>query len=108
MCNRRIPYCIILLYTSIMDWLKIATEQELIKFFEYDSFQDWKKVGSGGFGNVHCAYSKDIEKIVALKSLHYDTVNDTEDDLNGFIKEVLITFIICQCVTIRTMDICVI
>ncbi|CAG8779775.1 17101_t:CDS:1, partial [Gigaspora rosea] len=43
-----------------------------------------EKVGSGGFGNVHCAFSKNIEKTVALKSLHYDPANDTED---GFIKE---------------------
>ncbi|RIB11236.1 hypothetical protein C2G38_2145682, partial [Gigaspora rosea] len=60
-------------------------EQNFITLFEYDSFQDWKKVGSGGFGNVHCAYSKDIEKTVALKSLHYDPANDTE---NGFIREI--------------------
>ncbi|CAG8838932.1 4861_t:CDS:1, partial [Racocetra persica] len=37
--------------------------------FEYDSFEHMTKIGKGGFGTVHKAYSKDIKQTVALKTL---------------------------------------
>ncbi|CAG8462486.1 11504_t:CDS:2 [Dentiscutata heterogama] len=56
---------------------------------EYDSFQDWKEIGRGGFGTIYSAYSEDAEKIVALKSIHHDS---SSANVNEFIKEVLIIY----------------
>ncbi|CAG8507843.1 5462_t:CDS:2, partial [Scutellospora calospora] len=65
------------------DWFKFAIEQKFIKSFEYSSFNDFKEIGTGGFGTVHSAYSKHIDKVVALKSLHNHV-----DIIDGFINEI--------------------
>ncbi|CAG8623675.1 23260_t:CDS:2 [Cetraspora pellucida] len=67
------------------NWFKVAIEQKYITLFEYDSFQDWKVIGKGGFGAVYSAYSRDAEKTIALKSLYCD---DNDIPLDGFIKEI--------------------
>ncbi|CAG8730662.1 685_t:CDS:2 [Cetraspora pellucida] len=67
------------------NWFKVAIEQKYITLFDYDPFQEMKEIGRGGFGAIKSAYSRDIEKIIALKSLYWD---DNDISLNGFIKEV--------------------
>ncbi|CAG8459199.1 8385_t:CDS:2, partial [Cetraspora pellucida] len=67
------------------NWFKVAIEQKYITLFGHDSFQDWKVIGKGGFGVVYSAYSRDTEKIIALKSLYCD---DNDIPLDGFIKEI--------------------
>lgn len=67
------------------DWLKVAIERQYLTLFKHDSFQNWKRIGKGGFGTVYSAYSIDIENTVALKILHYDK---DDSSLNNFIQEV--------------------
>ncbi|CAG8665502.1 17625_t:CDS:2 [Cetraspora pellucida] len=66
------------------NWFKVAIEQKYITSFEYDSFQNWEEIGRGGSGTIYGAYSRDIEKTIALKSLYCDD----NISLNGFIKEI--------------------
>ncbi|RIB27389.1 hypothetical protein C2G38_2029444 [Gigaspora rosea] len=66
------------------DWVKFGIEQEYITLFKHDSFKEWKIIGRGGFGAVYSAFSKDVEKIIALKSF-YCRENDISP--NGLIKE---------------------
>ncbi|KAF0553170.1 kinase-like protein [Gigaspora margarita] len=70
------------------NWLKNAIKEKYIKSFEFNSFQNSKIIGKGGFGAIYSAYSKNIDKIVALKGLFYGSVNDNTISLNGFSKEV--------------------
>ncbi|CAG8820434.1 28477_t:CDS:2, partial [Gigaspora margarita] len=70
------------------NWLKNAIKEKYIKSFEFNSFQNSKIIGKGGFGAIYRAYSKNIDKIVALKGLFYGSVNDNTISLNGFSKEV--------------------
>ncbi|CAG8739538.1 7139_t:CDS:2, partial [Gigaspora margarita] len=51
--------------------------------FEYTSFENSEKIGQGGFGVIYKAYSKDVNRIVALKTLDH---ND-KHSLNDFIRE---------------------
>ncbi|CAG8847252.1 19108_t:CDS:1, partial [Racocetra persica] len=53
-------------------WLKVAVEQRYVKSFEYKSFENWKIIGRGARTILYCAYSRDIDQIVALKR-HFDT-----------------------------------
>ncbi|CAG8790158.1 14993_t:CDS:1, partial [Cetraspora pellucida] len=66
------------------NWLKVAIEQKYITLFEYDSFQNWKEIGSGGFGAVYSAYSKNSERIIALKGLY---CANNGISFNGLIQE---------------------
>ncbi|CAG8783075.1 1265_t:CDS:10, partial [Gigaspora margarita] len=66
------------------NWIEVAIEKNYITLFQHDSFQDWKVIGRGGFGTIYSAYSKDAEKTVALKCLHYGFTNDNG---NEFIQE---------------------
>ncbi|KAF0521248.1 kinase-like protein [Gigaspora margarita] len=68
------------------NWFEVAIEHKYIKLFEYKSFQNWKVIGRGGFGTVYSAYSKDVEKTIALKSLYCED-NDNDTSPNGLIKE---------------------
>ena len=61
--------------------LEDALKHRLITSFEYNSFDKIAPIGKGGFGQVMRAYSKRLEKDVALKSLF--SVNNKD-----FVKEV--------------------
>ncbi|CAG8649331.1 315_t:CDS:2 [Cetraspora pellucida] len=70
-----------------ISWLEIGIEKNFIKLFDYNSFENWKLIGRGGFGTVYSAYSNDIKNTMVLKSLH---VNDSKNLLylfDGFIRE---------------------
>ncbi|CAG8766274.1 2421_t:CDS:2, partial [Cetraspora pellucida] len=69
---------------NMSNWFKVAVEQNYITSFDYDSFQNWEEIGRGGSGTIYSAYSRDIEKTMALKRLYYDD----NISLNVFIKEV--------------------
>ncbi|CAG8778702.1 35646_t:CDS:2 [Gigaspora margarita] len=70
------------------DWLKIAFKEKFVKFFEYNSFDDLKIIGNGGFSTVYGAYSKDIEKVIALKKLDRSLPNDSGNSFDNFKSEV--------------------
>ncbi|CAG8562103.1 2269_t:CDS:2 [Cetraspora pellucida] len=70
------------------DWLESAIEEKFMKCFEYKSFNEFKMIGSGGFATVYSAYSKDIEKVVALKKLNHDLASDNESSLGGVKNEI--------------------
>ncbi|KAF0407567.1 kinase-like domain-containing protein [Gigaspora margarita] len=65
------------------NWFKVAVERKYIKSFKYESFENKKLIGVGGFGTVYSAYSKDIDQTIALKRLHHSSIND--DD---FVREI--------------------
>jgi hypothetical protein len=58
-------------------WLDEAIQNEHINVFEYDGFEDFQKIGSGGSGKVYKAIFKKSETF-ALKSYNYDTVDIKE------------------------------
>ncbi|CAG8756884.1 3958_t:CDS:2, partial [Cetraspora pellucida] len=62
------------------NWFKAVID---ITSFEYDSFQNWAEIGRGGSSTIYRAYSRDIEKHIALKNLYCD--NDIS--LDRFINE---------------------
>ncbi|CAG8614034.1 4682_t:CDS:1, partial [Scutellospora calospora] len=66
------------------NWLEVGVKEKYIKSFEYSSFNNWSKIGEGGFGIVYSAYSNDVEKIVALKRLRN---SDSENSFHEFIRE---------------------
>ncbi|CAG8756989.1 27001_t:CDS:2 [Gigaspora margarita] len=70
------------------DWLKVAVESKYIESFEYESFENKKVIGKGGFGTVYSAYSKDIDQTIALKILHHSSINDNEDSFHQFVREI--------------------
>ncbi|CAG8459412.1 12642_t:CDS:2 [Acaulospora morrowiae] len=72
--------------SSLKDSFKIAIDYGFIKSFDYKAFENCKPIARGAFGTVHKAYFRNIEKNVALKSLHYDETDD-EHFYNDFIRE---------------------
>ncbi|CAG8511678.1 11851_t:CDS:2 [Diversispora eburnea] len=55
---------------SKKDSLKSALEGRFIKEFDYNTFENITEIAKGGFGKVYRANSTNLEKHVALKSLH--------------------------------------
>ncbi|CAG8849268.1 45649_t:CDS:2, partial [Gigaspora margarita] len=51
--------------------------------FEYTSFENNEKIGQRGFGVIYKAYSKDVNQIVALKTLNHNDKHSLDD----FIRE---------------------
>jgi serine/threonine protein kinase len=52
-----------------IQWIKNGISNEYINYHDYSEFQNIKRIGSGGFGNVYRANWKSSNTIVALKSL---------------------------------------
>ncbi|CAG8624161.1 30070_t:CDS:2 [Gigaspora margarita] len=72
---------------SYEKWLETAINEYFIKAFDYNSFNNFNKIGSGGFGNVYSAHSE-LLGIVAIKKLRQDFDND-ENTVDKFIREVI-------------------
>ncbi|KAF0500217.1 kinase-like protein [Gigaspora margarita] len=70
---------------SYEKWLETAINEYFIKAFDYNSFNNFNKIGSGGFGNVYSAHSE-LLGIVAIKKLRQDFDND-ENTVDKFIRE---------------------
>ncbi|RHZ82457.1 hypothetical protein Glove_109g150 [Diversispora epigaea] len=62
---------------------RIAEDRKIQKF-DYNTFEDIKPIAIGGFGTVSRAYSKDLEKQVALKCLHDE---NSDNFYKGFMNE---------------------
>ena len=70
---------------SNIDFEKIEFGQK----FECASFKDKEEIGKGRFGVMYKAYLKDINQIVALKTLYYYD----ENSLGDLLKKVCISFV---------------
>ncbi|RHZ84531.1 hypothetical protein Glove_79g14 [Diversispora epigaea] len=70
-------------FSNNKDLTRIAEDRK-IKKFDYDTFEDIKKIARGGFGSVNRAYSKDLKKQVALKCLHDE---GSDNFYNAFMNE---------------------
>ncbi|RHZ78413.1 hypothetical protein Glove_165g3 [Diversispora epigaea] len=55
---------------SKKDSFKSALKDKYIRNFDYNAFENITRIASGAFGTVHRANSTNLEKHVALKSLH--------------------------------------
>jgi serine/threonine protein kinase len=63
-----------------------AISKKYIKYYEYNQFSNFQKIGSGGFGAVYCANWKNSEQPFALKHfLNLDNVT-----LKELVREVMI------------------
>ncbi|CAG8655060.1 2106_t:CDS:1, partial [Diversispora eburnea] len=60
-----------------------ALESGFIKGFDYSSFENITIISGGGYGTVYCSYSTNLEKYVALKSLH----EKDESFYENFVRE---------------------
>ncbi|RHZ86503.1 hypothetical protein Glove_50g102 [Diversispora epigaea] len=60
---------------DLTDLTRIEKDRKIQKY-DYNKFEDIDSIASGAFGTVSRAYSKDLEKKVALKCLHDDNNND--------------------------------
>ncbi|KAF0452008.1 kinase-like domain-containing protein [Gigaspora margarita] len=68
------------------DWYERAIKDEYITSYEYESFENRKYIGKGGFGTVCSAYSEDIDQTIVLKSLNDDLID--ENKFHEFVREV--------------------
>ncbi|RHZ79893.1 hypothetical protein Glove_140g59 [Diversispora epigaea] len=62
---------------------KSALKDRFIKEFDYNTFENITRIASGAFGTVHRANSTNLEKHVALKSLH----DNDESFYEEFVRE---------------------
>ena len=51
-----------------VNWIEEAIAKNYFKYYEYKSFSNIQKIGSGGFGNVYRANWKSSDQYFALKS----------------------------------------
>src|SRR5436190_3058674 len=49
------------------NWIEEAIAKDYFKYYEYKSFSNIQKIGSGGFGNVYRANWKNSDQYLALK-----------------------------------------
>ncbi|RHZ84017.1 hypothetical protein Glove_86g152 [Diversispora epigaea] len=72
------------LFHNIKELFKSAIENRFINSFEYNTFENVIKVGTGGFGEVKRAYLNTLRRYVALKCL-----NNVDDDNDEFFSQFL-------------------
>ena len=51
-----------------INWIEDAISKKHIKYYEYNHFSNFQKIGTGGFGKVYCANWKNSGQYFALKS----------------------------------------
>ena len=51
-----------------INWIEEAIAKNYFKYYEYKSFSNIQKIGSGGFGNVYRANWKNSDQYLALKT----------------------------------------
>jgi hypothetical protein len=56
-----------------IEWIENCIKERSIKYYEYNEFNDIKKIGSESFGKVYRANWKQNEKCLALKSFSPDS-----------------------------------
>ncbi|GES83707.1 kinase-like domain-containing protein [Rhizophagus clarus] len=64
-----------------IDWIEDATKNKYIKYYEFKSFSNKKKIGSGGFGKIYRANWKNNRNILALKSIKDTTARKIVNEL---------------------------
>jgi hypothetical protein len=79
---------------SLNKWIDKKIKDDDINYFEYDDFSNVEKVDRGAFGIVNKAYWKSCGITIALKFLAGNS-SFNEDNMNKFLKEVIIHFL-CQ------------
>ncbi|CAG8572828.1 2079_t:CDS:2 [Diversispora eburnea] len=68
---------------SKKDLFKSALKGRFIKEFDYNTFENITVIARGGCGTVYCANSTNLEKLVALKSLH----ENNDEFCENFVRE---------------------
>jgi hypothetical protein len=51
-----------------ISWIEEAIDKHRIKYYEYNEFNNFQEIGTGGFAKVYRANWKNFEKHFALKS----------------------------------------
>ena len=78
---------------SLNEWIDTKIKDGDIIYFEYNEFSNVEKIGEGAFGIVNRADWKRCGIRVALKILANNSSID-EDNMNKFVKEVLLNIIL--------------
>ena len=69
-----------------INWIEQVISKKLIKYYEFEYFNNIEEIGTGGFGIVYRANWKDSYKYFALKSF-YTFNNATAKEI---VREVII------------------
>ena len=72
-----------------INWIEEAISKKLIKYYEFEYFNNIQEIGSGAFGKVYRANWKDPYKYFALK--YFYTFNNTM--AKEIVREVIIMFL---------------
>ncbi len=67
-------------------WVEEAISKKIIKYYEYDNFNNIEEIGIGNFGRVFRANYKNSQHYLALKSFF----NFNEFTLEKIVREVFI------------------
>ena len=70
-----------------INWIEEVISKKLIKYYEFEYFNNIQEIGSGGFGKVYRANWKDPYKYFALKSFTFNNVTAKE-----IVHEVIIIY----------------
>lgn len=79
--------------TSLNEWIDKKIKDGEIDYIGYSEFSKVKKIGNGSFGIVESADWKSCAIKAALKTLINNPSVD-EDNLNEFVKEVILFLIV--------------
>ncbi|SRR6266540_3170426 len=74
-----------------IDWIEEAITRKHIKYYEYQHFSNFHKIGSGAFGMVYRVNWKNSEQHLVLKSF-FNLDNATVKEI---VREVITKLIIC-------------
>ncbi|RIA94414.1 kinase-like domain-containing protein, partial [Glomus cerebriforme] len=56
-----------------VQWIEDGISKYYLNYYEYNEFQNIKRIGSGAFSNVYKAHWKSSNTVVALKSFRNDS-----------------------------------
>jgi serine/threonine protein kinase len=83
-----------------IQWIEDGISKCYLNYYEYNEFQNIKRIGSGAFGNVYRANWESSNTVVALKSFRNDSciieiVNEVKKKIynNILCIEIIIGFI---------------
>jgi hypothetical protein len=68
-----------------INWIEDAIHKETIKYFDYDDFGSFQKIGAGSFGEVYRVNWRNSNQHFALKSFF-----NSNDALKEIIREVML------------------
>jgi hypothetical protein len=76
-------------FDDLNRWIEDAISKKLVKYYEFEQFNNIQEIGYGNFGKVCCANWKNSSKRHAIKSFF----NIDSATAKAIIREVIVYFI---------------